>query len=82
MGMTKLSRLGSTTFRPSTALSTEMAGVITPSPYNSAVPNSPNSTNHLMRPMNTAPVAGDQRGERQDATLTLVVGPQHVAAGT
>ena len=32
MGMTKLSRLGWTTLRPSTALSTEMAGVMTPSP--------------------------------------------------
>ncbi len=39
MMMNRGSKLGSKLLRPSAALSTEMAGVITPSPYSSAAPN-------------------------------------------
>ncbi len=43
-GSTQGVRLGTATSSPSTALSTEMAGVIMLSPYRRAAPNSPTST--------------------------------------
>jgi hypothetical protein len=44
MGSTYGSKTGVATLSPSTALSTEMAGVIMLSPYSSDAPNSPAST--------------------------------------
>jgi hypothetical protein len=44
MGMMYGSKRGVATSSPSTALSTEITGVIIPSPYSSAVPNSPSIT--------------------------------------
>jgi hypothetical protein len=41
MGITKGFRAAVATLTPSSALSTEMAGVMTPSPYNSAAPSNP-----------------------------------------
>ena len=38
------------TLRPSTALSTEIAGVMIPSPYNSAEPNRPAATSRRPKP--------------------------------
>ena len=44
IGTTACSKIGFTTFSPSTADSTEIAGVITPSPKNSAAPAMPITT--------------------------------------
>ncbi len=46
IGTMKRCRPGAITSRPSTAPSTEIAGVITPSPKNSAAPNRPSMTIH------------------------------------
>ena len=43
-GTMKCSKLGATSFRPSIADSTEIAGVMTPSPYSSDAPITPSST--------------------------------------
>ena len=43
-GMTIGVKASDATRKPSTALSTEMAGVMSPSPYSKAVPNTPRST--------------------------------------
>ncbi len=43
-GSTQSANAAEATSKPSTALSTEMAGVINPSPYNNAVPNTPSIT--------------------------------------
>ena len=43
IGITKRLRSGAATSSPSTADSTEIAGVITPSPKNSEAPNTPSS---------------------------------------
>ena len=58
-GKTYASRLGAAMVVPSTAASTEIAGVITPSPYSSAAPNSPKITYTHRRPRATGslPVA-------------------------
>ena len=44
IGMTKGVKAAVTSSSPSSALSTEIAGVIAPSPYNKAAPNSPATT--------------------------------------
>ncbi len=44
IGITHCSNDVDTSSKPSTALSTEIAGVMMPSPYNNAVPNTPNET--------------------------------------
>ena len=43
-GRRSLSNADVATSKPSTALSTEIAGVMMPSPYSSAVPNTPSIT--------------------------------------
>ncbi len=48
IGTTSSASLGSTTFRPSTADSTEIAGVIMLSPKNSAAPRIPSADSTLM----------------------------------
>ncbi len=50
-GTTRCERLGLTTFRPPTAEVTEMAGVIIPSPKNSAAPKIPNVVSTATRPI-------------------------------
>ena len=49
MGMTYARKTGVAISSPSTALSTEMAGVIIPSPYSSDAPNRPTSTSICRR---------------------------------
>ena len=49
MGITKSFTADDATSKPSTALSTEMAGVIRPSPYSSAVPKTPSMTSAAVR---------------------------------
>ncbi len=48
IGMTNESRAVVAVFTPSTALKTEMAGVMTPSPYSNAVPKRPSRTRPAM----------------------------------
>ena len=50
IGTTKCERAGVAISMPSTAPSTEMAGVMMPSPNSRAVPNTPRMTNSLRRP--------------------------------
>jgi hypothetical protein len=66
-----------TSSRPSTALSTEMAGVIAPSPYSSAVPNTPSATSRPALVTCGSRLRHHERGEREDPALTLVVGLHH-----
>ena len=44
IGITQRSNDLDTSSKPSTALSTEIAGVMMPSPYSNEVPNTPNET--------------------------------------
>ena len=74
-------RPGSTCFRPSSAESTEIAGVIMASPENSAEPATPEKKCERRPPSERAL---GQRHQRQHAALALVVGPhqeQHVFDG-
>ena len=68
---------GCTTLSPSTAESTEIAGVIMLSPKNSDAPNIPSaaSTSFVRAP--AAPAAPDQRDQREDPALAVVVGAHH-----
>ena len=59
---------------PSTADSTEIAGVMIASPKNSAAPRTPEAE-HPDRPLREA--RRRQRHQRQRAALALVVGPEH-----
>ncbi len=54
-------RVGAATSRPSTAVRTEIAGVIMPSPYSNAVPNKPSSTKAEPRLAVPNRVVGDAR---------------------
>ena len=57
-GTMKCSKPGATSFNPSIAESTEIAGVMTPSPYSSAAPITPSRTSSGSRsPMATLPAA-------------------------
>ncbi len=51
MGTTQSGSCGAATPMPSTAPSTEMAGVMTPSPYSSAAPKSPKPTRRRRAPI-------------------------------
>ena len=66
-------RPASTSFRPSTADSTEIAGVITESPKNSAAPMMPSMQHQRRAP---AERAVRQRHQRQRAALAVIVGAQ------
>ena len=61
IGMTQSSNADVATSKPSTALSTEIAGVISPSPYSSAVPNTPSVTTTAAIPLAVAPRASASR---------------------
>jgi hypothetical protein len=50
MGITQSGRFGAAMLMPSTAPRTEIAGVITPSPYRRAAPNSPSPTSRRRAP--------------------------------
>ena len=67
-----------TTFSPSTAESTEIAGVIMLSPKKSEAPKMPSaaSASFVRRPP-LMPPAADQRDQRHDAALAVVVGAHH-----
>ena len=54
IGSTSEARLGTATFRPSTAESTEIAGVIMLSPKNSAAPSTPSVTSPTVSPVRFA----------------------------
>ena len=77
IGTIHSSRSGSTTLRPSTADSTEIAGVIMLSPKNSDAPKMPSaaSTTRCAAPAPTPPP--QQGDERHDAALAVVVGAHH-----
>ena len=59
------------------APSTEIAGVMMPSPYSSAAPNSPSATSAARRLLAQRLLADDQREHREDAAFAAVVGPHH-----
>ena len=69
IGTTKSLKSGSITLRPSTADSTEIAGVIMLSPKNSAAPNSPRADNitAVRRPL--APV------HRRSSVISAMIPP-------
>ncbi len=61
---------------PSTAESTEIAGVIMLSPKNSAAPNTPRpASTNFVAPRDLAPDLADLRDQRHDPALPLVVAP-------
>ena len=75
---------GVATSRPSTAPSTEIAGVIMPSPYSSAAPKRPSAISSGPADGEARPLFGvlarqgrHERGQREDAAFALVVGAQH-----
>ena len=78
MGMTRPDTDGAATLTPSTAESTEMAGVIMLSPKNSEAPKIPRAGQHRLRPASAGqrPPA-DQGDQRHDPALAVVVGPHH-----
>ena len=75
IGTTRCSSDGSTTLSPSTADSTEIAGVIMLSPKNSDAPKIPSAASTILvrRPPGSLPPP-DQRDQRHDAALAVVVG--------
>ena len=80
IGTTHSFKPGSTTLRPSTADSTEIAGVIMLSPKNNAAPKMPSvaSASDGATALR-APHRRTQRDERHDAALAVVVGAHHRA---
>ena len=78
MGMTRLDTDGAATSTPSTAESTEMAGVIMLSPKNSEAPKIPSADSTALARMSAGqgPPA-DQGDQRHDPALAVVVGPHH-----
>ena len=62
---------GASIFSPSTALSTDIAGVITPSPYSSAAPINPTTSRDARQVPGGACRASEKR---HDATLAAIVG--------
>ena len=78
IGTTRCSSDGSTTFSPSTAERTEIAGVIMLSPKKSEAPKTPSAarTSLVRRPPGDA-AAADQRDQGHDAALAFVVGAHH-----
>ena len=68
---------GSTTLRPSTADSTEIAGVIMLSPKNRAAPKMPSAASATAVRGRRAAQPPQQRDERHDAALAVVVGAHH-----
>ena len=73
IGTTHGVRLGATTSMPSTAESTEIAGVMIASPKNSAAPTTPSARIQTGR---LAKALLRQRHQRQRAAFALVVGAQ------
>ena len=73
IGRTKSFSSGAETSRPSTADSTEMAGVITPSPKNRQAPAMPTRAERIAH-AGADRDALRQRHQRQDAALAAVVG--------
>ena len=65
------------TLRPSTADSTEIAGVIMLSPKNSAAPNMPSAASITAVRRPRAPRPPQQRDQRHDAALAVVVRAHH-----
>ena len=80
IGITKLSIEDEIVSVPSTAESTEIAGVIMLSPKNSAAPNTPRpASTNFAAPGDLAPDLADLRDQRHDPALALVVGLHHQA---
>ena len=71
---------GAATCTPSIAESTEMAGVIMLSPKNSDAPNTPSAASiSATRRLLGTPLPPDQRDQRHDPALAVVVGAHHQA---
>ncbi len=64
---------------PSTALSTDIAGVIMPSPYNKQAPNMPIAIRPNHRPSLLGLVRFRMGSQSQDPSLTIVVGTENKA---
>ncbi len=66
------------TSNPSTAASTEIAGVITPSPYSSPVPNTPSVTSTAVAPVIFAALCPtvDPRGNTSAASARIPPSPR------
>ena len=78
IGTMKSSKSGSMTLRPSTADSTEIAGVIMLSPKNSAAPNRPErGQQHRGAAATRAGPSPQQRDQCHDPALAVVVGAHH-----
>ena len=78
IGTTRSLTDGAATFTPSTAESTEIAGVIMLSPKKSEAPKTPSAGERQLRPPPAAhPATADQRDQRQDPALAVVVGAHH-----
>ena len=77
IGTTRSASDGWTTFSPSTAESTEIAGVIMLSPKNSDAPKTPTGERQLACAGLRAPRGADQRDQRHDPALAVVVGAHH-----
>ena len=76
-GTTRCDSRGLTFASPSTALRTEIAGVITPSPYSSEAPITARSAMPVTLPLCLACDAeafGDDRQQRENPPFTVVVG--------
>ena len=75
-GTTILPNTGVATRSPSTAPSTVIAGVMTPSPYRSAAPNNPSvmSTDTGTMPTRPRRPRWMQRQQRENAALAAIVG--------
>src|SRR5215831_4795362 len=71
MGATRGASWGASSFRPSTALSTEIAGVMTPSPYSSAAPIRPT----IIRDARQLPL-GASRTSRSANNATIPPSPR------
>ncbi len=78
IGTTKDSRWGAAISRPSTAESTEIAGVIIPSPYSRAVPNSPRRT----RPQRTREFRDWAEGRINEVSARIPPSPSLSARST
>ncbi|MGC4081234.1 MAG: hypothetical protein QM736_03730, partial [Vicinamibacterales bacterium] len=76
IGTTYGSTAGVATLSPSIAPRTVMAGVIMPSPYSNAAPNSPMSANFGQRGVPVACLR-QQGGQREDAPFTVIVRAHH-----
>ena len=77
IGTIRLATEGAATFTPSTAESTEIAGVIMLSPKNSEAPKTPSAASATSCGAGRGRRAADQGDQRHDPALAVVVGAHH-----